>query len=46
MSSGALKGDRANGIAAFLGKHYGLVSGVIYRLKSFAFTGTKIDGSG
>jgi len=46
MSAGALKGDRATGIAAYLGKHYGMAAGIAYRMKSFAFTGTKIDGSG
>lgn len=29
-----LAGDRAAGTAAFLGKHYGIVSGVLYRLKT------------
>ncbi|HEU5021985.1 MAG TPA: glycosyltransferase [Bryobacteraceae bacterium] len=46
MAAGALKGDRAAGIAAYLGKHYGMAAGLAYRMKSFAFTGTKIDGSG
>jgi GT2 family glycosyltransferase len=46
MSAGTLKGDRATGIAAYLGKHYGMAAGIAYRVKSFAFTGTKIDGSG
>jgi GT2 family glycosyltransferase len=46
MPAGTLKGDRATGIAAFIGKHYGMAAGIAYRLKSFAFTGTKIDGSG
>ncbi len=31
---GALEGDRAAGTAAFLGKHHGFVSGLIYRLKT------------
>jgi hypothetical protein len=31
---GALAGDRAAGTAVFLGKHYGFVSGLIYRLKT------------
>ena len=34
MPTGALEGDRAAGTASFLGKHHGLVSGVIYRLKT------------
>jgi GT2 family glycosyltransferase len=46
MAAGALRGDRATGIAAYLGKHYGMAAGLAYRMKSFAFTGTKIDGSG
>ncbi len=46
MPSGTLKADRATGIAAYLGKHYGMAAGISYRVKSFAFTGTKIDGSG
>jgi hypothetical protein len=46
MPAGTLKADRATGIAAYLGKHYGMVAGLVYRMKSFAFTGTKIDGSG
>jgi GT2 family glycosyltransferase len=46
MPAGSLKGDRATGIAAYLSKHYGMAAGLAYRMKSFAFTGTKIDGSG
>jgi N-acetylglucosaminyl-diphospho-decaprenol L-rhamnosyltransferase len=34
MSPGALQGDRAAGTAAFLGKHHGLVSSLVYRLKT------------
>jgi N-acetylglucosaminyl-diphospho-decaprenol L-rhamnosyltransferase len=34
MSKTALAGDRVAGIAVFLGKHYGLVSGLLYRVKS------------
>ena len=34
MPRGALEGDRAAGTAAFLGKHHGFVSGLIYRLKT------------
>jgi N-acetylglucosaminyl-diphospho-decaprenol L-rhamnosyltransferase len=32
--SGALEGDRAAGTAVFLGKHHGLASALIYRLKT------------
>jgi len=46
MPASALKGDRATGIAAYLSKHYGMAAGILYRMKTFAFTGTKIDGSG
>ncbi len=34
MRKGALAGDRADATASYLGKHYGLVSGMLYRLKS------------
>ena len=34
MPPGALAGDRAAGTAAFLGKHHGFVSALIYRLKT------------
>jgi N-acetylglucosaminyl-diphospho-decaprenol L-rhamnosyltransferase len=34
MPSNALDGDRAAGTAAFLGKHYGLLSALVYRLKT------------
>ena len=34
MPASVLEGDRAAGTASFLGKHHGLVSGVIYRLKT------------
>jgi GT2 family glycosyltransferase len=34
VSVGTLEGDRAAGTAAFLGKHHGFVSGLIYRLKT------------
>lgn len=33
MTRSSLIGDRVAGIAVFLGKHYGFVSGMIYRLK-------------
>jgi GT2 family glycosyltransferase len=33
-SRGALEGDRAAGAAAFLGKHYGFMNGLLYRLKA------------
>jgi hypothetical protein len=46
MPASSLKGDRASGIAAYIGKHFGMAAGLAYRMKSFAFTGTKIDGSG
>jgi GT2 family glycosyltransferase len=45
MNAGTLKGDRASGIAAFIGKHYGVTAGLMHRLSSFTFGGTKIDGS-
>jgi GT2 family glycosyltransferase len=32
--AGALEGDRVAGTAVFLGKHHGLASGLIYRLKT------------
>jgi GT2 family glycosyltransferase len=34
MSQSALAGDRASGIAAFLGKHHGFMSGLLYRVKA------------
>ncbi len=34
MPQSAIEGDRAAGTAVFLGKHNGLVSGLIYRLKT------------
>jgi GT2 family glycosyltransferase len=34
VSSSALQADRAAGTAAFLGKHHGFASGLIYRLKT------------
>jgi N-acetylglucosaminyl-diphospho-decaprenol L-rhamnosyltransferase len=34
MQAGALAADRAAGTAAFLGKHHGFVSGLLYRLKT------------
>ena len=34
MSQGALRGDRAAGTAAFLGKHHGFASSLVYRLKT------------
>ena len=34
MSGGALVGDRAAGTAVYLGKHYGFVAGMLYRLKT------------
>jgi hypothetical protein len=34
VASGALEGDRAAGTAAFIGKHHGFISGLIYRLKT------------
>ncbi len=55
MSASALDGDHAAGTAAFLGKHHGFASGLIYRVRvsilalfSFRFSilgGAKIDGS-
>ncbi len=33
MSRSALEGDRVAGSAVFLGKHYGLMSGILYRAK-------------
>ena len=33
MSKSTLAGDRVNGIAVFLGKHNGFVSGILYRVK-------------
>lgn len=46
MPAGSLKGDRATGTAAFLGKHYGFGASLAYRLKTVNLGGTKIDGSG
>lgn len=34
ISAGALEADRVAGTAAFLGKHHGFVSGMLYRLKT------------
>jgi GT2 family glycosyltransferase len=34
MNAGALEGDRTAGTAAFLGKHYGFMAGILYRIKS------------
>jgi GT2 family glycosyltransferase len=34
MSRGALAGDRAAGIAAYLGKHEGFAGGLLYRIKT------------
>jgi N-acetylglucosaminyl-diphospho-decaprenol L-rhamnosyltransferase len=34
MSKSALDGDRVAGTAVFLGKHYGLAAGILYRAKS------------
>jgi GT2 family glycosyltransferase len=34
VSKSTLEGDRAHGIAAFLGKHHGLMAGMLYRVKS------------
>jgi GT2 family glycosyltransferase len=34
MSRGALEGDRTTGTAEFLGKHYGFMAGVLYRIKA------------
>jgi hypothetical protein len=34
MSKGALEGDRTTGTAEFLGKHYGFVAGILYRIKA------------
>ena len=34
MSKSALAGDRAAGTAAFLGKHHGFMSGLLFRIKS------------
>jgi GT2 family glycosyltransferase len=34
MSRGALEGDRTTGTAEFLGKHYGFVAGLRYRIKA------------
>ena len=46
MPAGKLKGDRAAGTAAFLGKHHGFGAGLVSNLKSFSFGAAKIDGSG
>lgn len=46
MPAGTLKSDRATGTSAYIGKHFGVGSGITHRLKTFSFTGTKIDGSG
>lgn len=34
MDAGALAADRAAGTAVFIGKHYGFVSGLLYRIKA------------
>jgi GT2 family glycosyltransferase len=34
MSKGALEGDRTTGTAEFLGKHYGFMAGILYRIKA------------
>jgi GT2 family glycosyltransferase len=34
VNKSTLEGDRTHGTAVFLGKHYGLMSGLLYRLKS------------
>jgi GT2 family glycosyltransferase len=34
VRSATLAGDRAAGTAAFLGKHHGLISGILYRIKT------------
>jgi GT2 family glycosyltransferase len=34
VSRSTLEGDRAAGTAVFIGKHFGLVTGILYRLKS------------
>ena len=34
MQAGALEGDRALGTAVYLGKHFGFMAGMIYRLKT------------
>jgi GT2 family glycosyltransferase len=34
MKAGSLQGDRAVGTAAFLGKHHGFMTGMLYRLKT------------
>jgi hypothetical protein len=34
IPDGALEGDRAAGTAAFLGKHYGFLASLIYRIKT------------
>jgi len=34
VSDGALEGDRTTGTAEFLGKHYGFMAGLVYRIKA------------
>jgi GT2 family glycosyltransferase len=34
MQASALEGDRASGTAVFLGKHFGFMTGMLYRLKT------------
>jgi GT2 family glycosyltransferase len=34
VNRGTLEGDRTSGTAVFLGRHYGFVTGILYRLKS------------
>jgi len=34
VSKSTLEGDRASGTAVFIGKHGGLVAGILYRLKA------------
>jgi GT2 family glycosyltransferase len=34
MDAGALAGDRTSGTASFLGKHYGFMAGILYRIRS------------
>ena len=34
MQSGSLEGDRASGTAVFLGKHFGFMAGMLYRIKT------------
>jgi len=34
MKAGALEGDRASGTAVYIGKHFGFIAGMLYRLKT------------